>query len=230
MAKVKWLDALNLKQAMENIRNEIPGDWYQDPWGWPELGFFVDKKPELIVDNLNASGVRTLALLDVPKENWGTRPAVIMDIADRLSYHALTDCLSVKLIGSMSPDVYGWRLPAINPSPGVYSHNNHQWDGYRGHLMLLADLYPVALKTDLVSFFASIPVALVQEAIQDRCPYNDITNRLCDMVAAFGAIPNRSGLTQRSTASAVIANMYLAPLDDVLKHHSKAMRVIQAVR
>ena len=223
MAKINWLDALNLKQAVENIRNEIPGDWYQDPWGWPELGFFLEKKPELIVDNLNALGVRALTLLDVPKENWGTRPAVILDIADRLTYHALTDCLSAKLIGSMSPDVYGWRLPPIDPSPGVYSHNNHQWDGYRGHLMLLSDLYPVALKTDLVSFFASIPVAMAQEAILDRCPHNDVTRRLCDMIAGFGAIPNRSGIMQRSTASAVIANMYLAPLDDVLKHHSKSI-------
>ncbi len=94
--------------------------------------------------------------------------------------------------------------------------------------MRLADLYSVALKTDLVSFFASIPVALVQEAIQDRCPYNDITKRLCDMIAAFGAIPNRSGLMQRSTASAVIANMYLTPLDDVLKHHSKAMMTLSS--
>jgi hypothetical protein len=223
MAKTNWLDALNLKQTVDNIRNEIPGDWYQDPWSWPELGFFLEKRPELIVDNLNASGVRALTLLDVPKENWGTRPAVVLDIADRLTYHALTDHLSVRLIGSLSPDVYGWRLPAIDPSPGVYSHNNNQWTGYRRHLMLLADLFPVALKTDLVSFFASIPPVIVQEVIQDRCPHNDITKRLCDMVASFGAIPNRSGLMQRSTASAVIANMYLAPLDDVLKHHSKAI-------
>jgi hypothetical protein len=226
MPKIEWLAALDLKQAVANIRVEIPGDWHQDPWGWPELGFLLKKHPELIVDDLNSSGVRSVALLDVPKENWGTRPAVILDIADRLIYHALTDQLSVKLIGPMSPDVYGWRLRAIDPAPGVYSHNNKQWDGYRSHLSLLASLYPVALKTDLVSFFASIPVPNVQESIQDRCPSNQITKRLCDMIGAFGAIPNRSGLTQRSTASAVMANMYLEPLDDVLRHHSSAIIVL----
>jgi len=88
---------------------------------------------------------------------------------------------------------------------------------------LLADLHPVALKTDLVSFFASIPVSLVQEAVQDRCQKNEITKRLCDMLEGFGAIPDRSGLVQRSTASAVLANMYVEPLDDVLKHHSRAI-------
>ena len=226
MGKIDWFNALNLKQAVENIRIEIPGDWYQDPWGWPELGFMLQKKPELIAENLNASGVQAVALLDVPKENWGTRPAVILDIADRLSYHALTDQLSVKLIGSMSPDVYGWRLPAVDPSPGIYSHNDKQWDGYRSHLSLLADLYPIALKSDLVSFFASIPVPLVQESIQDHCQKNEITKRLCDMVDGFGAIPDRSGLVQRSTASAVIANMYVEPLDDVLKHYSNPIMVL----
>lgn len=226
MAKIDWLGALDLKQAVENIRVEVPGDWYQDPWGWPELGFFLDKKPGFVVENLNASGVRAVAQLDVPKENWGTRPAVIMDIADRICYQALADHLSVKLIGSMSPDVYGWRLPAINPSPGIYSHNNHQWDGYRSHLSLLADLYSVGLKSDLVSCFASMPSPLVQEAIQDRCPHNNITRRLCDMIENFSTIPNRSGLMQRSIASAVIANMYLAPLDDVLTHHSRPLMTL----
>jgi hypothetical protein len=225
MAKLDWLAALNLRQSVENIHTEMLGDWYQDPWGWPELGFLLDKNPDFIVGNLNSSGVRSIAQLDVPKENWGTRPAVILDVVDRVSYHALTDHLSVKLIGEMSPDIYGWRLPAIDPSPGLYSHNNKQWEGYRSHLSLLADLYSVALKTDLVSCFASMPAALIQEAIQDRCPHNDITNRLCDMVGAFSVIPNRSGLMQRSTASAVIANMYLAPLDDVLKHHSHALMI-----
>jgi len=186
----------------------------------------LQKQQDLISENLNASGVRAVALLDVPKENWGTRPAVILDIADRLSYHALSDYLSVKLIGSMSPDVYGWRLPAIDPKSGIYSHNNKQWDGYRSHLNLLADLYPIALRTDLVSFFASIPVLLVQEAIQDRCQKSEITKRLCDMIDAFGSIPDRSGLVQRSTASAVIANMYVEPLDDVLKHHSTAIMAL----
>jgi hypothetical protein len=230
MGKIDWLNALDLKQAVDNIKAEIPGDWYQDPWGWPELGFMLQKQQELIAENLNVSGVRRVALLDVPKENWGTRPAVILDIADRLTYHALADNLSVKLIGSMSPDVYGWRLPPNKPKPGVYSHNNKQWDGYRSHLINLADLYPVALKTDLVSFFASIPVALVQDAIQDRCQKNEITKRLCDMIDSFGAIPDRSGLVQRSTASAVLANMYVDPLDDVLKHHSQPEVVLNGYK
>jgi hypothetical protein len=83
VGKIDWLNALDLKQAVENIKNEIPGDWYQDPWGWPELGFMLQKQQEFIAENLNASGVGAVALLDVPKENWEQGPpsSLILRIA-----------------------------------------------------------------------------------------------------------------------------------------------------
>ena len=126
----------------------------------------------------------------------------------------------------MSPNAYGWRLHAVSPSRGVYSHNNKQWDGYRAHMSTLVKLFPAVLKTDLVSFFASVPARAVQEAIQDRCPSSAVSKRLCGMIESFDGNPERSGLVQRSTASAVIANMFVNPLDDVLKHHASAMLVM----
>lgn len=221
-----WGKALNLKNAVDNLRVEMVGDWHKDPWGWPELAYIVRKDPDVALAHCDASGTRRPALIDVPKENWGTRPAVVLDILDRVVYQALVDRLSVQLVGDMSPSAFGWRLPPTSPAPGVYSHNNHQWDGYRGHLSLLAGGHAVALGTDLVSFFASIPVSGLQEAIQDRCASSAVTKRLCDMVEGFGAVPGRGGLAQRSTASAVLANMYLTPLDDVLLHHAKPLMVV----
>lgn len=221
-----WAKALDLKQAIANLRVEMVGDWHQDPWGWPELGYILQKDPQIAFSHCDASGTLRPALVDVPKENWGTRPAVVLDIVDRVAYQALVDRLSVQLIGDMSPNAFGWRLPPTAPAPGKYSHNNNQWNGYRGHLSLLAGWHSVALRTDLASFFASIPVTGVQEAIQDRSGSSAVTKRLCDMVESFGAVPGRGGLPQRSTASAVLANMYLAPLDDVLLHHAAALMVM----
>ena len=226
MATIDWSKALDLVQADRNVRTEFRGDWHQDPWGWPELGFLVTKQPDLVYNNCSARGSRRVSLLDVPKENWGTRPAVVLDIVDRLTYQALVDHVSVDLIGNMSADVYGWRLPPTNPTRGIYSHNSKQWSGYRAHLHSLAGWHSVALRTDLVSFFASIPVPQVQEAIQDRTSGTKVVKRLCDFLGDFSQTPDRSGIPQRSTASSVIANMYLAPLDDVLQHHSTTLPTI----
>src|SRR5207248_5874496 len=141
-----------------NVLTEFLDDLHQEPWGLPEINFLVAKRPDLLYQNCDARGAREASLLDVPKENWGTRPAVVLDVCDRLTYQAVVDRLSVDLIGHMSPDAYRWRLPPNNPIAGTYSHNNHQWDGYRGHLGLLAGLYDVALRSDLVSCFARMPI------------------------------------------------------------------------
>jgi hypothetical protein len=225
MAKIDWPAALDLEQAVSNLRREMPGDWHQDPWGWPELGYLLKKEPPLVYQHCDAEGAQRVALLDVPKENWGTRPAVILDIADRLVYQALVDKLSLDLIGDMSPNVFGWRLPAITPKAGVYSLNSNQWDGYVSHLTMLGSFYTVALRSDLVSFFSSIPIDPIQEAIQDRTRKGAVTSRLCNLLEGFQSTPDRSGLPQRSSASAVIANMYLNPLDDVLKHHASIFAI-----
>jgi hypothetical protein len=145
---------------------------------------------------------------------------VVLDILDRLTYQALVDRLSVNLIGSMSPNVYGWRLPPKDPEPGHFSHNNLQWDGYRNYLGRCAAWFDVALRTDIVSFFASVSLNLVKDGLDDRAPQNAVTRRLVSLLEGFERIPERSGLPQRSTASAVLANMVLAPIDDVLQHHA----------
>lgn len=219
MAAIDWARALDFERAAANVRSEFYGDWHDDPWNWPEIDYILKFEQDLLVSNLNSSGLRRPALIDVPKENWGSRPAVVLDIVDRLAYQALVDRSSVDLIGDLSLSVYGWRLPPSKPVRGEYSHNNLQWDVYREHLGA-ATFYDAALRTDLVSCFASMPLDLLQGAIDDRLPKGSVRNRLMSMLEGFDKTPARSGLPQRSLASAVIANMYLAPLDDVLQHHS----------
>jgi hypothetical protein len=219
MASIDLAKALDLKRAVTNLRTEIVGDWYQDPWGWPELGYLL-RHSDLVFQHVGAKGSLQQALIDVPKENWGVRPAVVLDTLDRVTYQALVDRASVHLIGDMSPNVFGWRLPPNNPESGRYSHNDNQWNGYRRHISLLASLNQVALRTDIVSCFGSISIPRLQDAIHDRCPSNELTRRLCDLVEGFAAVPGRPGLPQRSFASAVLANMFMTPLDDVLSHHA----------
>jgi hypothetical protein len=221
MSRIDWSKVLDVDRAARNLRVEMgPNDWYQDPWGWPELDFLRRTRADLVYQNCDAKGSLESAQIDVPKENWGTRPAVILDLCDRLTYQALIDRLSMDLIGALSPNVFGWRLPEISPKRGVYSRNDKQWEEYRRHLQSLTTSFDVALKTDLVSFFASIPIHPLQDRIDGLAPKGMITGRLCNILEGFDATRDRPGLPQRSFASAALANMYLTPLDDVLSHYS----------
>jgi hypothetical protein len=220
MPSVDWSKTLDLGLAVGNVRAEFPGDWYRDPWGWPELAYMLKHAPQILYDNCAAHGARRVALMDVPKENWGARPAMVLDLVDRVVYQALVDRLSLLLIGDLSSSVFGWRLPPTGANLGVYSHNDLQWAAYRSHLGHLAAGRDVALRSDLVSFFASIPLDAVRDAVDDRAPKNAVSKRLFTFLDGIDRVPERSGLPQRSTASAVLANMLLRPIDDVLDHYA----------
>lgn len=224
-----WLGALDLDRAVVNLRDEFQGDWYRDPWWWPELGYMHKSAQHHVVEHLKGSGSRRPALIQVPKENWGSRPAVVLDILDRTVYQMLVDRHSVDLIGSLPTSVFGWRLRPSAPSRGDYSHNTLQWDSYRNHMASAAAVFDAALKTDLTSFFASIPISSIGSLLDDRCPKGQLIERLHSLIDGFTRISERTGLPQRSTASAVLANAFLQPLDDLLDAYAEDMPNLFAI-
>jgi hypothetical protein len=215
-----WLNALDFELALKNVHSDVYGDWYRDPWGWRELAWLVPNHLDThAVPRLNASGVKRTARLDVAKENFAIRPAVVLDPLDRLLYQGLVDCLSVRFIGSMPKWVYGWRLPCKSPKRGQYDTNDNQWEAFRDHLKRLAGYDFAALTTDVVSFFASIPVDELTELIL-TVGNNRPAERLADMVRSWYRTTGR-GLPQRSGASAALAHSFLAPLDDVIARFNR---------
>jgi hypothetical protein len=213
---VDWAEALDFQRALVNCHEDMLGDWYRDPWGWPETDWAVKKQPKVLIARLNAAGVQQSARLDVPKEGFATRPAIVMDPIDRIVYQALVDRISVDLIGDMRPWVFGWRLPRTDPDRGRYSNNGNEWEWYRNKMSFLANFNSFALATDVVSFFANVPIDRMCEEILSRTGTGLPQTRLIDMLQAWARMQGRCGLPQRSKASAVLANMYLRPVDDVL--------------
>jgi hypothetical protein len=192
------------------------GDWHRDPWAWPELNWVAKNHPEFLYERLSATGVRAPALLDVVKENFVLRPAVVLDPVDRLCYQALVDRESVKLVGALAPIAYGWRLDRSSPEAGQYASQPKEWDDSRARLVALATKYPAGLQTDIVSYFASINIKELIDSIQGRLGNNAVANRLGGMLTAWDRVADRGGLPQRALPSAVLSNLYLMPLDDVL--------------
>jgi hypothetical protein len=216
-----WLKAVDVTKAAANCHTDMIGDWYRDPWGWPELAWVAAHgQVEFLLPALNDSGVRHAARLDVAKENFGIRPATVLDPLDRLVYQALVDRISAKLIGPMAAWVYGWRLRDDKPSAGIYARNDLEWSRYRDHFKRLVLWDSSALKTDIVSYFSSVPIERISEEILERAGDNKPTQRLCDMLAAWDSMVGRSGLPQRSFASAVLAHAYLQTIDDALEHYN----------
>lgn len=221
MPRADWTTILDIPRARKNVESEYYGDWYNDPWGWPELEHLCSVDQPLLVSHLDTAMPGQLAALDVPKANWGIRPAVVLAPLDRLAYQALVDRLSRPLIGDLHPSVYGWRLPTRDIAAGHYSHNNIQWSNYRSHLEVAALLEDAALVTDVVSCFANVDIGRMCELVEERCPLGTPRNTLVSFIQGLGtSSAGRAGLVQRSTPSAVLANLYLSVFDDILDAHA----------
>jgi len=221
MSTIDWMNTLELDRAVANCRTDIYGDWYRDPWSWPELEW-IGGHPDQLLQRLNASGVRRVSPLNVAKENFVLRPAVVLDIVDRVMYQALVDRLSVKLLAGTPSWMFSWRLARAKPVAGRYSDQGDEWSDYRKRLVDLSGIYSAALVTDVVSYFASIPPEHLAGALEQKAGSGAVTERLAEMIRAWGTIPGRSGLPQRACGSSVLANMYLRPVDDVLRQFGAA--------
>jgi hypothetical protein len=227
---LEWDKVVDIDQALVNCHIELIGDWYRDPWGWPELDWVAKKRKDLVVARLKGAGARAVCAIDVPKENYMIRPAVVIDPVDRLAYQALTDRVSKSIIGDMNRHAYGWRLHVKDPKPGAYSTNDAQWKLYRNHLSALVAGYDFALKTDVVSCFASLRLDVVADELYSRAGSSQPVERLLSMLESWGHSPNRSGIPQRSLASAVIGNMIMSRIDDILDYHAQTMFPAEAGR
>lgn len=61
-----WSKALDLKTALGNVRQDLVGDWYRDPWGWPEIDYVASSEPDALYKRAASGSVCRVANLDVP--------------------------------------------------------------------------------------------------------------------------------------------------------------------
>jgi hypothetical protein len=215
---VDWLTLVNIRQAWRNCRIDHYRDWYRDPWDWPEWEWLVKRNPTYLIRSMEAPVVAGAATLDVAKEEWRVRPGLILQPLDRLVYQGLTDALSERAIGKMRPWVYGVRLAPSDPRPGSYLRGDHQAKAYRRRLSSLAARYPFALRADIADFFASVDIDRLVRQLQARAPkaQERVAAALSQLLHDGQSSGELRGLPQRYLASSVLANLYLAPLDDSL--------------
>jgi hypothetical protein len=206
--------ALDFAQASGNVLSDAKGDWFKDPWGIPEVTWLSRSglhvlSAALITPDLSVYGT----LADVPKSAHTHRPATILDPLGRLIYQAIVDAASAELTSNLPPWTYGWRVPAGSNIPGEYAHNNRQWRKYVRRISWEAETNPNALSIDVEDFFSSIKT---DDAIPSLFVDPSHAQYLIRLVNTWNEQTGRRGLPQRSLASSVIANGFLAEVDAVV--------------
>jgi hypothetical protein len=214
----EWADILDVKRAVATATTEMFGDWLRDPWSWPELKYLAND-PSLLVDRLNSRQAR-FERLSVPKVNFGTRPAVVQDPVDRVVYHAVVNSISARVTGDLAPFVRGWRLSRTEPKAGLYLRNQQEWLDFIASRREAVDEQGSVLATDITNFFGSVDSNRLSELVFRKAGNVLPANALHLIISSFNALPDRSGIPQRSVASSVLANAYLGPIDDLLSRYA----------
>ncbi len=208
---------LDIVAGAKIVKTEQFGDWYRDPWGWPETTH--EFAETLTFEDLGVSkrgnryvyeATPDFHLFDVPKSFIGVRPAVIQDVRSRLAYTAAADGLAARLHADLPEWVYGWRY-----RDGIYGRTN-EWKLYQENQ---ADVHrqDFAAQTDITSFFASIDVDRLIDRITDNVGAANVsTDIVRKVLATHNLLHGRSGIPQRSSASAFLAHTALRQVDDLL--------------
>lgn len=210
---------MDLSRAARMLAQENHGDWYADPWGWPELSIEVVDQAS---DAINATIMPTRGpgdalrltpyfhVIDVPKSWLGTRPAVVQDPLSRLAYASAVGSIAARIHSGLPDWVYGWRFRG-EEMPA----SSDEWAAYERSWPTETDTEH-GLQTDITSFFASLSPQYVVQQVVDQVGGGVPTNVISQVLNAHDRIPGRSGLPQRSYASAILANSLLQPIDDSL--------------
>jgi hypothetical protein len=212
---------LDIAGGAKLAASERFGDWYRDPWGWPELSpthaGTLDAEQDLGLragdDGEYHLGVQPhFHLIDIPKSRLGVRPAVVQDPLTRLAYLAAVQSVLPKLHDDLPEWVFGWRARG---GESVVSGPD-EWTAYVDSLPS-AKQEGFGLVTDLTSFFASIRPDRLEPVVFGRLGKVAAAHVIMDVVRAHDSLSTRSGLPQRSFASAVLAHTFVKPVDDALQ-------------
>jgi hypothetical protein len=210
---------LDLSAGAKVAQRERSGDWYRDPWGWPELDWVASNASSVDIEDIVLASrhgytLRTQAefhLIEVPKSRLSVRPAVVQDIPSRIAYLSAIATRAETLHAELPDWVYGWRFRRDRD----LGDNRDEWPNYLESLQDAAE-DEWALQADLTSFFASIDLRRLEALVLDTYNNSPAAQLIIDIIRAHDKLSTRSGLPQRSFGSAALAHLYLGPLDDVI--------------
>ncbi|PSK67452.1 hypothetical protein B0E53_00571 [Micromonospora sp. MH33] len=205
---------------------EMYGDWYRDPWAWPEYQWLQTSPAALPISEVlrKDDGVfvpRYPAFFhpaEVPKNRLAVRPAVLQDSLSRILYTTAVASNFGKLHRSLPDWVYGWR----SRGSGMPSKNRLEWASYLKSIPADPIENQHGLQIDISSFFASIRVENLSEMIFERIGKTASAGVIDSVIRQHDALATRSGIPQRSFASAALAHLYLGAVDDALEAASQS--------
>jgi hypothetical protein len=221
---------LDLDAAWKRVVNEASSDAIPDVLRFDDQKLGWDTLKADIISQLDSGAYHpaTPRLVEVPKDEFSSRPITVMRVADRIIYEALVDRL-IPAIESALPDaVYSARVKVGKTGKSRMPHQIQQWLRFQraGRKLCDEETSAFMLSTDVSSYFEYVDLATLMKELK-ALPGVDptIVDLLSRFLNDFERTTDIWGLPQGPTASSILGNFYLLPVDRYL-----SMQAVKHIR
>jgi hypothetical protein len=213
---------LDLDAAWKRVVNEASSDAIPDVLRFDDQRLGWDSLKVQIITQLDSGSYHpaTPRLVEVPKDEFASRPITVMRVADRIIYEALVDRL-IPAIESALPDaVYSARVKTGKTGKSRMSNQIQQWLAFQraGRKLCDEETSAFMLSTDVSSYFEYIDLATLMKELK---ALPGVDTAVVDLLSRFLNDLERTtdiwGLPQGPTASSILGNFYLLPIDRYLR-------------
>ncbi|WP_345962794.1 RNA-directed DNA polymerase [Streptomyces sp. BRB040] len=158
-------------------------------------------------------------IVDYPKNDIAVRPLTRFSASDRLIYDAMVFEISAELDDFRNESVYSYRWNHRTHKPIFWKTS---WTRMRREAKaeLLRNWNYKAATLDVSSFYEHIDVGILSDDLSMVTQNEIAVKRIAEFLRKFQTINHAWGLPQGSDASGILANVYLAPVDEFLQRNA----------
>ncbi|MFF5980371.1 RNA-directed DNA polymerase [Streptomyces olindensis] len=163
-------------------------------------------------------GPRHTEIVDYPKNDISVRPLARFSAPDRLVYDAIVFEISPELDQFRHPSVYSYRWNHRDGRP-IFWRRSWTQMRRRARATLWSNWDFKMASLDVSSFYEHVDVELLSDDLAMVSSNEEAVGRITTFLKKFQSINHAWGLPQGSDASGILANVYLAPVDEFLQRH-----------
>lgn len=224
--------AVDMGKLVRELRQDLKDDWFPDSLNFDDR-LTPDGLSEAIERNFKEnSGLfvpsRAVAQ-NIPKKSFVLRYSLETPLVDRAYYHALARQLQPYydplLLGCVLS--HRWNSAGDHGDRYIFKHPIEQWQLFEGYVREDAGGNSVVLVTDVQNYYENISIEMLTEELLGST--SKLRASPVELVKVRGVIDElrrclrswcfkeTNGLPQNRDASSIIANLYMAPVDEAMR-------------
>lgn len=209
---------LDFGQALIQIRNELRLQFVPDLLRLRDYSTdvaAVTQEARERCKNLDLP-VDRLHLVDAPKDELAVRPGTVLHPMDWIVYHAAVHRIAPAIDARMSTAVYSSRLNRVSNQylTAPFAAQFAAWQR-KSRRLLKKDRYKYVLVTDIVAYYEHIDIDRLHKLVKPL-DHGDVSWPIIRTLLREWCPNDIRGIPQGPAASALLGNLYLTPLDDML--------------